>query len=99
MRHLRILPSSSGVIIGRPIAAYENSTLPSKLLLHRPSLAGTMGGCDAYCALCGGVTSEPFLEELSGGSNDAPIIAIDNTEWMQDVRIMGENPTSHSPEK
>lgn len=51
-----------------------------------------MGGYDAFCAICGAVASGPAdIQDM-----DEKIVRAEDMEWMDDVRIMGENPESPS---
>ncbi|KAH8891272.1 hypothetical protein GQ53DRAFT_746770 [Thozetella sp. PMI_491] len=55
-----------------------------------------MGDWDIYCAICGAVT-----HRRGGGDDeyDPKVVTETTTEWMEDVRILGENTNSTAADK
>lgn len=63
-----------------------------------------MGGWDVYCALCGGP-----IRRVRWDADDSPHAAYDREvfansedpglEWLEDIRLIGENPFTASDSK
>lgn len=63
-----------------------------------------MGGYDLHCAICGGPSHQPYWnpEDDDGEPEyqyDPDLIAREETQWMGDVRLLGENPDCDADDK
>ncbi|KAI1344853.1 hypothetical protein F5Y15DRAFT_363839 [Xylariaceae sp. FL0016] len=56
-----------------------------------------MGGYDNYCAICGIKMGAVFMDDDS--EIDRSLIQEDDLTWLDDIRLMGENPNAPSQDK
>ena len=49
-----------------------------------------MGGYDTFCAICGARASKPYWSEPEEYDNS--VMETHDSSWMEDVRIICENP-------
>jgi hypothetical protein len=57
-----------------------------------------MGGYDVFCAICGAALKQTIWEEQDEEMYD-PSVLNNDTSWMEDVRIISENPDATSMNK
>ncbi|KAI5918429.1 hypothetical protein F4810DRAFT_715522 [Camillea tinctor] len=58
-----------------------------------------MGGWDVYCALCGSITRDDYRDGADEGAGNQPREPLEDTSWLGDIRIIGENPECLYPSK
>jgi hypothetical protein len=89
----RILPTPSDRTI------FHETIFFFPFFLFQVSFAIIMGR-DVYCAFCGTLIGTPFWEEADYPyAYDADVLTHEDTQWMDDVRIIGENPDCTLPSK